>query len=138
MQGTVLFDNIKWQYSTTAGLYYDGKVSLVSVGDKPLGLEVNLKAWLNKRGKTPELVFYIEAAKDHWYFFRYDINSQELTLYSSSGTWEDMVKMIPLEQRRVTDENLGTFRYFIGNNPGEVNTFVNKTFLRAVYPEMDY
>jgi len=139
MKSTVLFDKIQWQYTSTTGLYYDGKVSLVAVGDKPLGLEVNLKAWLNinMATKKPELVFYIEAAKDHWYFFRYDINQQELTLYSSSGTWEDMVKMIPMEQRRVADEKLGTFRYAIGTNSGEVKTFL-KTFNRAVYPDMDY
>ena len=134
MQSMALFDNIRWQYSTTAGLYFDGKVALVAMGDKPLGVELNLKAQIYLRGKTPEMVFYVEAAKDHWYFFRYDIQSQELTLYSSSGVWEDMVKAIPLEQRRVEREGLGTFRYFIGNNTSEVSTFL-KVFNRTVYQE---
>lgn len=134
MQSTALFDNIRWQYSTTAGLYFDGKVGLLAMGDRPLGLEVNLKAQIYLRGKTPEMVFYIEAAKDHWYFFRYEINTQELTLYSSSGTWEDMVKALPLEQRKVEKEGLGTFRYFIGNNTSEVSTFL-KVFNRTVYSE---
>ena len=134
MQSTALFDNIHWQYSTTAGLYFDGKVGLLGMGDKSLGLEVNLKAQIYLRGKTPEMVFFVEAAKDHWYFFRYEINSQELTLYSSSGTWEDMVKALPLEQRKVEKEGLGTFRYFIGNSPDEVANFL-KIFNRTVYPE---
>lgn len=134
MQSTMLFDNLRWQYSSTAGLYYDGKVGLIGMGDRSLGLEINLKAQIYLRGKNPEMVFYVEAAKDHWYFFRYDIKSQELTLYSSSGTWEDMVKAIPLEQRRVESQGLGVFRYFIGNNPSEVSTFL-KVFNRTVYPE---
>ena len=136
MLSTALFDNVRWQYSSTAGLYFDGKVPLVAVGDKSLGLEVNLKAQIHLNGKTPEMVFYIEAAKDHWYFFRYDVTSQELTLYSSSGTWEDMVKALPLEQRKVEKEGMGTFRYFIGNNPGDKEHFI-RNFNRTVYPEAE-
>ena len=136
MQGTLLFDNILWQYSPTVGLYYDGKVGLVGMGDKPLGVELKLKAQIVKRSGKQEMVFYIEAAKDHWYFFRYDVAGQELTLYSSSGTWLDMIKAIPLDERKIEKDGLGVFRYFVGNNSGEVPSWLN-WFNRTVYPEGD-
>ena len=134
MQSTLLFDNILWQYSPTVGLYYDGKVGLVAMGDKPLGVELKLKAQIVKRSGKQEMVFYVEAAKDHWYFFRYDLAAQELTLYSSSGTWLDLIKAIPLEERKIAKEGLGTFRYFVGNNSSEVQNWLN-WFNKTVYPE---
>lgn len=134
MQSTLLFDNIRWQYLPTVGLYYDGKVGLVGVGEKPLGVELKLKAQIVKRSGRQEMVFYVEAAKDHWYFFRYDISSGELTLYSSSGTWMDLVKAIPLDQRKITTEGSGNFRYFVGNNSSEVSSWLN-WFNKTVYPE---
>jgi hypothetical protein len=137
MQSMLLFDNVRWQYSPTVGLYYDGKVGLVSIGDKPVGLELKLKAQINKRGNSQLMTFYVEVAKDHWYFFRYDLATQELTLYSSVGTWVDQVKAIPLEQRKVTKEGLGTFRYFVGNNSGEVPNWL-AWFSKAVYSTDDF
>ena len=134
MQSTMLFDNIRWQYLPTVGLYYDGKVGLVSMGDKPLGVELKLKAQIVKRSGKQEMVFYVEAAKDHWYFFRYDLAASELTLYSSSGTWLDMVKAIPLDDRKIEKEGLPLFRYFVGNNSSEVPNWLN-WFSKTVYPD---
>ena len=125
MRCTMLFDNIRWQYNAALGFYYDGKVGLVGMGDTPMGLEVKLKAQICKIGSKQEMVFYVEAARDHWYFFRYDLQSQELVLYSSSGTWLDMIKALPLEQRRISDKNLGTFRYMVGNNSTEVRSWLD-------------
>ena len=133
MQSTVLFDNIRWQYLPTVGLYYDGKVGLVAMGDKPLGVELRLKAQIVKHSGKQEMVFYIEAAKDHWYFFRYDLAASELTLYSSSGTWLDMVKAIPLDQRKIEKEGMPLFRYFVGNNSSEVQNWLN-WFSKTLYP----
>ncbi len=134
MQSTVLFDNIRWQYLPTVGLFYDGKVGLVSMGDKPLGVELKLKAQIVKRNGKQEMVFYIEAAKDHWYFFRYDLAASELTLYSSSGTWLDLIKAIPLDQRKIEQGELPMFRYFVGNNSSEVQNWLN-WFSKTVYPD---
>ena len=134
MQSSMLFDNIRWQYNPSVGLFYDGKVGLVSMGDKPLGLEVRLKAQIAKRGNSQQMIFYVEAAKDHWYFFKYELGSQELTVYSSVGTWVDLIKAIPLEQRRVEKEGMGTFRYFVGNNSGEVANWL-KWFSKTVYSD---
>ena len=136
MQSMMLFDNIRWQYNPSVGLYYDGKVGIVSMGDKPLGLEVKLKAQISKRGNAQQMIFYVEAAKDHWYFFKYDLGGQELTLYSSDGTWSDIVKAIPLEQRKIEKEGMGIFRYFVGNNSGEVPNWL-KWFSKTVYADED-
>ena len=136
MQSTMLFDHVRWQHNPAVGLYYDGKVTLVAMGDKPVGLEMRLKAQISKRGNTQIMTFYIEAAKDHWYFFKYDVAGQELTIYGSDGTWLDKIKSIPLDQRKVEKEGMGTFRYFVGNNSGEVPNWL-QWFSRTVYNDND-
>lgn len=134
MVSTVLFDNIRWQYSPTAGLHYDGKVGLLAIGDKPVCMQVNLKAQIIKRKNNQYMVFYLQVAKDHWYFFNYDLGSQDLTLRSSVGTWEEQAKAIPLEQRKVEKEGFGVFRYHVGNKSTEVDEWLN-AFNKAVYPD---
>ena len=134
MVSTVLFDNIRWQYTPSAGLYYDGKVGIIAIGDKILNLQANLKAQITRRNNKQILTFYLQLANDHWYFFSYDLFSQELTLRSSSGTWEDLVKGIPLDQRKVEKEGLGTFRYFVGNESSQVQKWLS-SFAKSVYPD---
>ena len=132
MRSMLLFDNVRWQHLAGFGLYCDGKVGLASSGDKALGLQVRLKAQINKRGNAQQMTFYVEAARDHWYFFRFDLMTQELTIYSSMGVFEDAVKAIPAEKRRVEKDGLGAFRYHIGNNRSEVANWLNQ-FSRSVY-----
>ena len=134
MQSTLLFDHVRWQHNPAVGLYYDGKVNLVAIGNKPVGLEMRLKAQISKRGNTQIMTFYVEAAKDHWYFFKYDLAGQELTIYSSDGTWLDRIKSIPLDQRKVEKDGLGTFRYFVGSNSGEVPNWL-QWFSKTVYSD---
>lgn len=136
MQSMLLFDHVRWQYSPSVGLYYDGKVNLLAADDKPLGIELRLKAQISKRGNSQQMIFYVEAAKDHWYFFKYDLGSSELTIYSSVGTWVDQVKALPLEQRKLEKEGLATFRYFIGNNSSEVPNWLS-WFSKTVYSDDD-
>lgn len=136
MRSTMLFDNIRWQYSPTVGLYYDGKVILVAMGKKEACLEMRLKAQISKQGSSQIMRFYIEAAKDHWYFFEYDVMAQQLTIYSSMGTWLDEIKAIPLEQRKIENETLGTFRYSVGNEQTKVPNWL-KWFSKMVYSEDD-
>jgi len=139
MRSTLLFDNIRWQYSPAVGLYYDGKVGLVSMGDKELGLELRLKAQISKQGNSQIMRYYIEAAKDHWYFFEYDLSAQQLVIYSSVGTWLDLIKAIPLEQRKIEKEGLGVFRYSVGNETTKVPNWL-KWLSKTVYSsdEEDY
>lgn len=116
------------------GYYCDGKVGLVAMDGKPVGLEVRLKGQINKRGNAQYMTFYVEAARDHWYFFRYDLMTQELVIYSSMGTFEDAVKELPAEKRRVEKEGLGSFRYHIGNNRSEVTTWLTN-FSKTIYSD---
>lgn len=120
MRSTMLFDNIRWQFNPSVGLYYDGKVGLVAMDDKSVGLQVKLKAQICKQGNGQIMRFYVEAAKDHWYFFEYEVMQQQLTIYSSSGTWLDQIKAIPLDQRKIEKEGLGLFRYSVGNESTKV------------------
>lgn len=136
MQSTMLFDNIRWQYNPAVGLYCDGKVGLVAMGDKTLGLEVRLKAQISKQGGSQIMRYYVEAAKDHWYFFEYDLSAQQLTVYSSVGTWLDGIKAIPLDQRKIEKEGLGIFRYSVGNESTKVPNWL-KWFSKTVYSSDD-
>ena len=136
MRSTLLFDNIRWQYNPAVGLYYDGKVGLVAMGDKELGLELKLKAQISKQGGSQIMRYYVEAAKDHWYFFEYDLAAQQLTIYSSVGTWLDQIKAIPLEQRKIEKEGLGMFRYSVGNESTKVPNWL-KWLSKTVYASDD-
>lgn len=136
MQSMLLFDNVQWQYLPGFGFYCDGKVGLVAVGDKPLGLQVRFKAQMTKRGSAQLMTFYVEAARDHWYYFRFDLMSQDLTVYSSTGLFEDAIKGLSSDQRKVEKDGLGTFRYHIGNNKSEVSTWLT-TFSQTVYGAAD-
>ena len=136
MRTMLLFDRVRWQYMPGVGYYCDGKVGLAAIAGKPVGLDVRLKAQINKRGNAQYMTFYLEAARDHWYFFRYDLMSQELVIYSSMGTVEDAVKALPADKRRVEKDGLGAFRYHIGNNRGEVTTWLT-TFSKTVYSSDD-
>lgn len=136
MQSTMLFDKVRWHYQPGIGLYCDSKVGLVAVGDKALGLQLRLKAQINKRGNAQQMTFYVEAARDHWYFFRYDLMTQELIVYSSMGTVEDAIKTLPAERRRIEKDGLGTFRYHVGNNRSEVTNWLT-SFSRSLYPDAE-
>lgn len=132
MQCMMLFDQVRWQHQTGVGLFADQKVSLVAMNGKPMGLDVKLKAQIYKRGNAQQMTFYVEAARDHWYFFRFDLATQELVIYSSIGTFEDQIKALPAEKRRVERDGLGTFRYHVGNSRTEVNSWLT-TFSKSVY-----
>ena len=135
MRSTMLFDNIRWQYNPTLGIYCEGKVGLVSVGDKPLGVTVNIKGQIYMEKGHQKMKFYIEAAKDHWYFFYFDSHSQDLTIYSSVGLWDDQIKALSADQRRVEKDGLGTFYYHVGNVANYVANNFLIPFSRAAHPD---
>lgn len=132
MKSMILFDQVRWKYLPGFGWYCDGKVGLTAMGDKPMGLEVRLKGQINKRGNAQQVTLYVEAARDHWYYFRYDLMTQELVMLSSMGTFEDAVKALPVDKRRIDKDGLGSFHYLIGNNRSEVTTWLTN-FSRKVY-----
>ena len=134
MRSTMLFDNIRWQHNPVLGLWCEGKVGLVGVGDKPLGVTVGIKAQLYMDKGVQKLKLYVEAAKDHWYFFYFDFQAQDLTLYSSVGTWDEKIKALPLEQRRIAVEGLGTYVYHVGNVANYVSKWLT-FFSRSAHPD---
>ena len=134
MRSTLLFDNIRWQYAPTLGLYCEGKVGLVGVGDKPLGVTVTVRGQIYMEKGHQKMKFYVEAAKDHWYFFYYDSQTQDLTLYSSVGTWDDQIKSLSIDQRKVEKDGLGTFYYHVGNVQNYVPNWL-QMFSRAAHPD---
>jgi hypothetical protein len=136
MRSTLLFDNLRWQYNPVLGLFCEGKTGLVGIDNKPLGVTVTVKAQIYMEKGTQKMKFYLQAAKDHWYFFYYDFSSQELTLYSSVGTWDDMIKSIPLDQRKISKDGLGTFVYHVGTVANYVPNWLT-SFNRAAHSEED-
>ncbi len=136
MRSTLLFDNLRWQHNNALGLFCEGKTGLVGVDNKPLGVTVKVKAQLYMDKNAQKMKFYVEAAKDHWYFFYYDFQAQDLTIYSSVGTWEDKIKAVPLEQRKISKEGLGTFLYHVGTVSNYVSNWLN-SFNRSAHSEED-
>ncbi|MBP5546578.1 MAG: hypothetical protein J6X59_04795 [Bacteroidales bacterium] len=134
MRSTMLFDNLRWQYNTALGLFCEGKTGLVGVDNKPLGVTVRVKAQLYMDKGSQKLKLYVEAARDHWYFFYYDFSSQDLTIYSSVGTWEDKIKSIPLDQRKISKDGLGTFLYHVGTVANYVPNWLD-AFNRSAHPD---
>ena len=134
MRSTLLFDNLRWQFNPTLGLFCEGKVGLVSIGDKPLGVTVTVRGQIYMDKGNQKMKFYVEAAKDHWYFFYYDSQSQDLTIYSSVGTWDDQIKALSIDQRKVSKDGLGTFFYHVGNVQNYVPNWLSM-FSRAAHPD---
>ena len=83
---------------------------------------------------SQKLKLYVEAARDHWYFFYDDFSSQDLTIYSSVGTWEDKIKSIPLDQRKISKDGLGTFLYHVGTVANYVPNWLD-AFNRSAHPD---
>ena len=134
MRSTMLFDNLRWQYNAALGLFCEGRTGLVGVDNKVLGVTVKVKAQIYMDKNAQKMKFYVEAAKDHWYFFYYDFSSQDLTIYSSVGVWEDKIKSISLDQRKISKDGLGTFTYHVGTVANYVATWLD-SFNRAAHLE---
>ncbi len=128
MASTFLFDNIRWEYKAGVGLYYNGKVGLVAVGDKQIGAVVRLKARIYMNGRTERMEIYVECAKDHWYLLSYDLEPKlhTLTIYSSMGTWVDQIKAIPMEQRTISKEGMPDFKYRTGSRSNAREDFLQE------------
>ncbi len=136
MRSTLLFDNLRWKHNNALGLFCEGKTGLVGVDNKPLGVTVKVKAQIYMDKNAQKMKFYVEAAKDHWYFFYYDFATQDLTIYSSVGTWEDKIKAIPLDQRKISKDGLGTFHYHVGTVSNYVSNWLT-SFNRSAQAEED-
>ncbi len=124
-ESTILIEGIDWQYDPVLGYRYDGVASLSMIGKKQLHLATRVKAQLHRKGNGVYLVLYIQVASDHWYYFNYEFNSQQLLIQSSVGEWVDMIKALPADKRHVSGKSdQGDYRYRISPSRTEVPNFL--------------
>lgn len=122
---TILIEGMDWTYDAALGYRYDGVASLAMVGKKKLHLSTRVKAQLYRRGNGVFLVLYIQVASDHWYYFNYEFNSQQMLIQSSVGEWVDMIKALPADKRHVGGKgDMGDYRYRISPSRSEVPNFL--------------
>ena len=124
-QSTLLIEGLDWRYDPVLGYNYDGVASLSMVGSKQLHLATRVKAQLYHKGNSEHLILYIQVASDHWYYFNYEFNSQQMLIQSSVGEWVDMIKGLSADQRRAAGKgDVGDYRYRISPSRTEVPNFL--------------
>ena len=124
-ENTILIEGIEWQYNPVLGYNYDGVASLAMIGSKQLHLSTRIKAQLFRKGNSVNLILYIQVASDHWYYFNYEFNSQQMLIQSSVGEWVDMIKTLPSDKRKVSGKgDIGDYRYRITPSRTEVSNFL--------------
>jgi len=119
IDNTILFENVKWEYSPQRGYTASGKAALCNIGKKQLHVNVNIKAQLFKKGTETTLVLYMQVARDHWYYMRYEFKQQRLSITSSVGEWNDRLLSIDKDKRKVDG-----FTYVRANSQVEINNFL--------------
>ena len=126
IESTFLFEKLEWHYAPGVGYYATGMTSLGAVGKKELHLSVRVTANISKMAAGHVVTLYVQVARDHWYYFSYNTTNQLLTICSSVGTVEDMIKAIPADGRQIHDKETGRmFQYKVGNAI-EVTRFQNR------------
>ena len=120
LDNTMLFENVRWEYNPTRGFYASGTSALCNVGKQQLHVNVCLKAQYFKKGADTYLVLYIQVANDHWYYFKYELNTQHLSITSSVGEWNDRLLSIKKDKRKS-----GNFDYSLTNSRTEIQQFLS-------------
>ena len=120
LDNTMLFENVRWEYNPTRGFYASGTSALCNVGKQQLHVNVRLKAQYFKKGADTYLVLYIQVANDHWYYFKYELNTQHLSITSSVGEWNDRLLSIKKDKRKS-----GNFDYSLTNSRTEIQQFLS-------------
>ncbi len=122
---TLLLEGIDWKYAPGIGYYYDGLAGLAAIGEQQLHLNVRVKTQLYRRGQGTYLTIYLQCANDHWYYFNYEFNSQQMIIHSSVGQWVDMIKALSPDDRTTKGGiGHGDYRYRIGTSRTEVPNFL--------------
>lgn len=120
LDNTFLFEGVRWEYSPMLGYVASGTTALCNVGKQQLHVNVRLKAQLFKKGADTYLVLYMQVANDHWYYFKYEFNSQRLSVASSVGEWNDRLLGIKKDKRTID-----SFSYTLTNSSSEVQHFLS-------------
>lgn len=120
LDNTIMFENMRWQYSTVQGYHASGTAALCNVGKQQLHVNVKVRAQLFKRGTETYLVLYMQVANDHWYYFKYEYKAHRLSISSSVGEWNDKIMGIKKDKR--TTEG---FSYGLTNSRTEIQNFLS-------------
>lgn len=130
IDNTFLFENVKWEYSPQRGYTANCTSALCNVGKKQLHVNVKLKAQYFKKGGENIMIVYMQLANDHWYYMKYEQQSQKLSITSSVGEWNDKLLAIDKDKRKVE-----TFSYVLANSRTEIQNFL--TFFSGGTPDME-
>ena len=120
LDNTILFENLRWEYSQLQGYHASGTAALCNVGKQQLHLNVKVRAQVFKKGVETYLVLYMQVANDHWYYFKYEYKSHRLSITSSVGEWNDKVLAIKKDKRSGDG-----FTYSLVNSRTEVQNFLS-------------
>ena len=120
LDNTLLFENVKWEYSPLKGYTANCVTGLSHVGKKQLHVNVRLKAQFYRKGTSEHLVLYIQVAGDHWYYFHYDLRAQSLKIASNVGEWNDRILAINKDKRKIDG-----FSYSVANSRVEIQNFLS-------------
>ena len=72
-------------------------------------------AQLQKRSSGIELRIYLKVDRDHWYYFNYNFDRQQLRVYSSLGEWNDLIRNLSEKDRIVEGKSeQGIYRFSLG------------------------
>lgn len=119
LEAALYFDRMTWEYSPLKGFTSVGTASLSHIGKKQLHLDLKTRAQIYKKGNETYVILYVQAASDHWYYFKYATSAQSLLIASSVGEWVDKIREMPKEKRTE-----GEFHYSITNSRSEVQNFL--------------
>lgn len=120
---TLFFGNIKWKYLQGFGYYANGPATLTSVGKIQIHKQVRTKMQFVKRKTGTRLVIYMQIAKDHWYYFNYDLDKRIMLIKSSFVEFDDLIRGAKNREVKTSD---GTYRYRLATNAADVSKFIKK------------
>lgn len=120
---TLFFGNIKWKYLQGFGYYTNGIATLTSVGKIQIHKQVRTKMQYVKRKTGTRLIVYLQIAKDHWYYFNYDMTKHIMLVKSSFVEFDDLIRGAKTREVKTSD---GTYRYRLVTNASEVSKFTKK------------
>ena len=118
---TLFFSNMKWKYIQGFGYYCNGIATLASVGKVQIHKQVRTKIQFNKRKSGAYIKIYLQIAKDHWYYFNYDMTKHIMLVKSSFVEFDDLIRGAKSREIKTSD---GIYRYRIVTNATEVSRFI--------------
>ncbi|MBP5758491.1 MAG: hypothetical protein J6W45_03715, partial [Bacteroidales bacterium] len=120
---SLFFGNLKWKYLQGFGYYTNGVNTLTSVGKIQIHKKVRTKMQYVKRKSGTYLTIYLQIARDHWYYFHYDMTKHVMLIKSSFVEFDDLIRGAKDREVKTSD---GTYRYRLVTNASDVSKFTKK------------